>query len=132
MKPTLVLQAPVGRVARRVFDSCYKAMCAAVDFRHAVKIHVVPSRVVGDQPPFGRLHGVGFGAFAIRRGKPSIWIAGIRQEGCITDDEHREMLLRVLCHELAHYEQWRDGKRLQERGVGVRARSLMKKIGGVR
>jgi hypothetical protein len=33
-----------------------------------------------------------------------------------------------LCHEVAHYEQWRDGRPLTERGVNVRARTLVRLI----
>jgi len=38
-------------------------------------------------------------------------------------------VIETLAHELAHYEQFRDGRPLQERGVGVRAKSLMKQCG---
>jgi hypothetical protein len=33
-----------------------------------------------------------------------------------------------LLHELAHYEQWRDGRELIERGVNVRAASLYRRM----
>lgn len=36
--------------------------------------------------------------------------------------------LAVLGHELAHYEQLRDGRGLQERGVSVRGRTIAKAI----
>ena len=35
-------------------------------------------------------------------------------------------VLDTFAHELAHYEQWRDGKPVQERGVSVRAKSLLR------
>lgn len=38
-------------------------------------------------------------------------------------------VIHNLFHELAHYEQHRDGRKLTERGVAVRAWSLMRKLG---
>lgn len=35
-----------------------------------------------------------------------------------------EEYVDTLCHEIAHYEQYRDGKEIQEAGVRVRARTL--------
>ena len=40
-----------------------------------------------------------------------------------------ENLMDSVCHEFAHYEQWRDGKEITERGVNVRARGLLKLCG---
>lgn len=49
-------------------------------------------------------------------------------------DTRAEAIAAVLTnflHEWAHYEQYRDGKPIQERGVNVRAKSLAKKLGVV-
>ena len=38
----------------------------------------------------------------------------------------RSTVESTFAHEVAHYEQWRDGKPVQERGIEVRARTLLK------
>jgi len=50
---------------------------------------------------------------------PYISIAGIRI--------NERSVIKTCFHEFAHYEQFRDGKKIQERGVKVRTRSLIKK-----
>lgn len=34
----------------------------------------------------------------------------------------------TICHEFAHYEQWRDGLTIGERGVKVRAKNLVEQV----
>lgn len=38
-----------------------------------------------------------------------------------------EGVLDTIAHELCHYEQWRDGRKLSERGVKQRAAALVKR-----
>ena len=86
-----------------------------------ILVMVVPSVVV--EGPDG---GCGWGLFAARDGKPVIYLPGFRADE-ITDREwRRSMLPQVLAHEWAHYEQWTRGKPVQERGVKVRARNLLR------
>lgn len=79
--------------------------------------------------------GFGFGVFVPPRRKsdpPRIAVAAGLADLCEAAGESRaDALLAVLhtfLHEFAHYEQWRDGRTLQERGVNVRARSLLRSI----
>jgi len=54
----------------------------------------------------------------------------------MSNDTHSRMYLasrvplyameQIVFHEWAHYEQWRDGRKLQERGMNVRAKNLCK------
>jgi hypothetical protein len=63
------------------------------------------------------------------RGDVEIVIAtGLMQKrGKLRPKDIRHLLL-VLLHEYAHYEQYRDGRKPGERGVNVRAKSLLKRI----
>jgi len=40
--------------------------------------------------------------------------------------ERREIVAETICHELVHYEQWRDGRKPTERGVEQRAKALVR------
>lgn len=101
-----------------------QVMHRACDIQHIVRVLVVPAKslTAGNQ--------YGFGAFVVTRGKPEIWLAGQKPEKSITDDEHRQMTIETFAHELAHYEQWRDGLKLQERGVAVRAKRIVRALQG--
>lgn len=46
---------------------------------------------------------------------------------CVDVDDFYEIKESVV-HELVHYEQWRDGRNITERGVTVRARNILKQI----
>lgn len=68
----------------------------------------------------------GFALFTCGRGKPQIYAAGIplpRSE--MTRAEALLVLKQNIAHEVAHYEQFRDGKKLTERGVESRAMALV-------
>lgn len=96
------------------------------DFKHSITLIVVPAQVVGD-PKNGEP--CGFGAFDYRDEKDlKIWLAG-HQLPDLEYDEWLEALTSNLAHELAHYEQYRDGKTIQERGVEVRAKRLVERLG---
>lgn len=42
------------------------------------------------------------------------------------DDFHE--IKKSIVHEIVHYEQWRDGKKITERGVAVRVRNIMSQL----
>lgn len=105
-----------------------RVMHRACDIQHLVRVLVVPAKSLSAGNQFG------FGAFVIKRGKPEIWLAGQKPERSVTNQEHAEMIVATFAHELAHYEQWRDGLPLQERGVAIRAKRIIKALlrsGGV-
>jgi hypothetical protein len=64
------------------------------------------------------------GLFDCTGNQPNIFVAtgSINLEFCLRYIEG------ILAHELAHYEQWRDGRELIERGVAVRARNILRLI----
>jgi hypothetical protein len=121
---TVIYTKPIGRVTQRRMRELIPAIPSDL-LRHRLRIRVVPAKVVGDGKS-----GFGFGCFRVVRRAPEIWLAGERPERTVTDAEWAEMLTTTFAHELAHYEQWRDGRPLQERGVAVRARSIVAAMGG--
>jgi len=88
---------------------------------HDIEITVVPAPVVTDGDGFG------FAAFYIDDGRPKMCIAGEKVDEITRDDWLADMLPSDVAHEWAHYEQWRDGRPVQERGVAVRARTLLRR-----
>jgi predicted SprT family Zn-dependent metalloprotease len=46
----------------------------------------------------------------------------------VRNREWPAFLTEIIAHELAHYEQFRDGRKLQERGIAVRTRTLVQEI----
>lgn len=120
---TVAAYRPFDRVARRVLTAVADAVPAVVRLDHIVRMFVVPARTVSD----GR-GGCGFAAFRVIRSQPEIWIAGQRCDRRVSDAVHARTLIESLAHELAHYEQWRDGKVLRERGVNVRARTISRRL----
>lgn len=98
--------------------------------RHVIEVEMVPA------PAIEADGGFGFGLFVVparKRQNPTIVIAAgladVLQEE--QGDSREDALLAVrhtFLHEFAHYEQWRDGRELTERGVSVRAAGLLRKI----
>jgi hypothetical protein len=88
-----------------------------VEIKHPVEVNVVPhpSIIAGNK--------VGFGMFDHQ--ELTIYVgAGMADlPNCNRND-----VLETLCHEAVHYEQYRDRRPIQERGVSVRARNLTTKI----
>ena len=93
--------------------------------RTDIPIHAVASEAVTDQ-----CGGFGFGCMVLHEQVPiAIYVAAMPpREAGKTRAERREFVLHTLAHELAHYEQWRDGNPLQERGVNVRARTIRREV----
>lgn len=105
-----------------LLEAATVAIYEIVEFKHFVQVVVCPSPVVTD----GRT--CGFGAFNRSRTRPEIWMGGdyssIVEQGMMEQSEVGCCLISTLLHELAHYEQARDGRKVQERGVAIRTRSL--------
>jgi hypothetical protein len=119
----------VAKYVRQALHEFRPKLCTRFYLPHRIIVHVVPGAVLeeigGD--------GLGFGAFLVIHGEPHIVLASglswwIRQKK-IPRAEMIGQLLRTFVHELVHYEQWRDGRWVQERGVRVRTRALCRKLG---
>jgi hypothetical protein len=90
--------------------------------QHEIAVRVCAAPTVTD----GR-GGFGFAALVIG-GEPlriTIWVAGQCPPKINRREWLREMLPESVLHELVHYEQWRGGRALTERGVAVRVRNLL-------
>ncbi len=79
--------------------------------------------------PYGK--GVGFGLTMTGNHGVVIAVACLPPREMRTRSERLEYLTHTFAHELAHYEQHRDGRKLQERGVEVRARTIMRDLFGL-
>lgn len=123
----LRLISPVNFVAAEVLRLFRRASIpVGIEEGDVLLVVLCPSQAV-ESPD-----GAGFGAFRINRGRPEIWLAGEKPEPSMSDADHAGEILEVLSHEVAHYEQWRDGREIQERGVAVRARTIARKIRALR
>lgn len=114
---------PIPRDVRKIVRSMVAIVNITFPVLDYISVKVTPSYVVGDEES-----GYGFAAFQVCDGKIEIFLAGHPLPD-ITYKEWLDCLKESLCHELAHYEQYRDKKPLQERGVRVRARSLLRSLG---
>jgi len=105
----------------RAIDDFVRRLARVTEIKHSLTVIVYPRATLtinGD---------AAFGAF--EAGLQTIWVPGdMRKLKSIlktrSDCPAIEMAVETLCHEIAHYEQWRDGRKLQERGVAVRTRTL--------
>jgi hypothetical protein len=94
-----------------------------------VHVDVVPAPSVADGQG-----GYGFGATVIGISKTPVRIYIAGQLGAVKGDHRlsqrtiRRYLGETICHEWAHYEQFRDGRPVIERGVRVRAASLYRRL----
>jgi hypothetical protein len=117
-----VYQGVADDVGRRLREFT-KLLARFVIVRHALKVHIVPGLVVGtDQEQVMS----GFGLFYTTG--PSIYIAGIplpRSE--MSRAEWIDHAKHTIAHEFVHYQQFRDGKRLTERGVEAKA-TILKRL----
>lgn len=123
----LIFHEGVAKDVRAVVMAFVARLSRVVTVKHRVPIHIVRGVVVQHS-------GVnGFALFTCGRGKPQIYAAGIplpRSE--MTRAEALTVLKQNIAHEVAHYEQFRDGKKLTERGVESRAMALMAMAARVR
>lgn len=94
-------------------------LSAVTEIKHDIPLRVVAVTTFVDHPDedmegfFNRPDG--------KQDKPWIVVAG---------QAPTDRLRHVIAHELVHYERWRDGRRDDtERGVDVRAYSLLKQAG---
>lgn len=115
---------------RAVVERMVRAAEKVTPIRHPLTVHVAPAPAVrgGDD-------GIGFGFTQVDTRTPGapvhIALAGEPPDGCESPEDIADFLESTFAHELAHYEQHRDGKPLQERGVEVRARNLRRLMGAV-
>lgn len=100
-------------------------------FREAVEIIATITKIEHQLPvlvvPAPCIDFAGKVAFGVFVSKPlGICVAGELPDELF--DEEERFFISTLVHEIAHYEQFRDGKKLQERGVPRRTNTLTNKI----
>lgn len=113
----------VPAATQELLEAATPIICQTVRFEHFVTIVVCPAPVVSDDG-----FAYGFGAFNKSRRQPEIWMGGdystLIEQGMMKPSEAGCCFISTLLHELAHYEQARDKKKVQEKGVAVRTRTL--------
>jgi len=124
-KLRLQIRRGVNREVRRGIERAVAHLSSVFDLRHTIAVVVVPASVLGG--PNGE-HAIG--AWDERRKR--IWLAGKppspkdfdMPEGPLSNKEWVWTLREILCHELAHYEQWRDGREYSEEEADARAAAV--------
>jgi hypothetical protein len=125
MKPKVVAYRGFPESQYKIISAIVAGLHRISSAVHPILVRVVPGMVVTDAD------GGGFGWGAFRAGgdnRPQIIIPGHKPDELTDAEWLAEMLPTTIAHEWAHYEQYRDGKPVQERGVVVRARSLARGI----
>ena len=135
---TLLFRGRVSRDIRAELRRLAEAIPAVSPPRHRIQVNVVPNPCVG-----GPEDGYGFGACltpgaagaTVKGFDVGIYVAAGLAEICQQHGDSRAeavgMVAHTFLHEYAHYEQFRDGRPVQERGVNVRARTLARRLSGV-
>lgn len=120
------VNSQVKRLARNI-TNWFSTEC---DVEHWLPVSVVSQPVLKVDS-----NRTAFGVFRYRHGAnehPHIFVAGglylwLKSEGESKQDA-LDQFGWVLMHELVHYEQFRDGRPVQERGVNLRAKNLYRRF----
>jgi len=119
MAITLKFIPPVSAKVRATIKSFIEIVPEVIRLEHDLRVTVLPEAIIRVE------NDAAFGGFYPGPG-PSIVLAGSPEKASgISIEEWCGCVLHILSHELAHYEQFRDGKELTERGVEVRAKSIL-------
>jgi hypothetical protein len=119
---------------RQVLKAFARWLRREVAFRHPVRVTVVPHATV-----MGHDGAAGWAVFLI---PPEDYAAGdvvrifigggnvevLERHYGFGAEEALDGLIHNLAHEVVHYEQWRDGKAVTERGVNRRAAALVSRF----
>lgn len=121
---SLIFHRDVDRKVKRRVCCLARRIRKRVDVPHDVLALFFPTPVVqfpGDRPVFG--------CFAYNATKARIYVAADPEADGQLDKEL--FVCETLCHELAHYEQWRDGRKVQNRGAEIRGQWILRKALGL-
>lgn len=130
IKPKVQFIPPISWTVRRTVKDTLYALMEFIPVRHKLIIKVIPYTSVIFTYPNGSYCPV-FGAFDANKKPWTITIAGIIHPYIYNTDEEmdeKEFLQRTVIHEMIHYEQLRDGKRLTHQGLPLREDYLFRKI----
>ncbi len=119
----------VSKRSRKALREAANRFASVVDIRHKLTIHVAPEPI--DTCDM-RANMVSLGVFGDFADHPRIFLASVPGHGLEIDGEwhgDERYPVNVFAHELVHYEQFRDGRNLTERGTAVRSRTILKKAG---
>jgi hypothetical protein len=127
VRPRLAFKVGVRVDVRRALRVALDKLVKTSPPKHEIIIYVVSEQAIDDG------NRVSFGVFGHcgRSEKLAIYVAAgaaeVVQEKGGTRATGVADVVDTLRHEWAHYEQFRDGKKLQERGVAARARGKLAK-----
>lgn len=125
--PRVHVFSGVPKYAAEAVRKAVRRAAAVMAVRHRLTVHVVPAPVVIEP----HWDAAGFGCFMSGSGR--IYIGGLspsvfRLQGA-THTEAVFGIAETVFHELVHYEQWRDGKPMNHRGLQQRVNALMRETG---
>jgi hypothetical protein len=115
MGPVLSFKRGVSREVRKALREFFRNVQGVVRFEHDLPVIVIPSDVVSVE------RNASYGGFGFYDNKPQIILGGT-----VSEKNTLAEILDSAAHEIGHYEQFRDGRELTERGVKVRARGILK------
>jgi hypothetical protein len=119
----LVFKPGVPVDVQKVVRAFCRKVRGVVRIDHEIDIIIIPCGLAGAVEQY-----LSHGGFVVVGSRPTVIVGGR------PDSEYNytvDGIIDTIAHELVHYEQWRDGREQTERGVKVRARSIMKKCGVV-
>ena len=121
----------VSRRAEHIARQTIGHLQAISPARHTVRVRVSAAHAVTSETGAANEVGVSFGVFTIQTREIRLAAGMVRhlmREHKLTRTEAESAFMEVVCHEWAHYEQFRDGRPVVERGVGARARVLYDRV----
>jgi hypothetical protein len=119
-----------GRVSPYIIAAVRKAcdkLPEVTPLKHNVRVLLHKSQIVMD--PSDRTYSFGLFDSQYCRIDVAAGIAPTLRKLGDTKEQATAAVVHTLVHEFVHYEQYRDGRELTERGVNLRAKKLMQQLG---
>lgn len=123
----VVFRGSIPEATKRTVSRIVRDLSNGTEIRHRIKVVAVEGHKLRFRD--GKI------AFAVfhcpesgESGPLTIYLACLRQPG-MTKRNWYGYLAGLVAHELAHYEQFRDGLKMQERGVAARAKRILRDSG---
>jgi hypothetical protein len=121
----------VPKWTQKLLGTCAEWLATKYEVHHTITVNVPASGYILLEGDEKQSYGL-FGYLNEEPHIPMIWIAGYWYywKGKLADTrlEAQAHLLDTLIHEFIHYEQWRDGRSLNHRGLNRRVDSLARRF----
>lgn len=134
----LYIEPFVPRYVAKAASRCLALLRDHVRLAHRIEVLVMPSAAVTVAGFLDGTEECGFGLFFCappirKQPRPRILLAGLmprvlERDHNLSRAESIEAFTETICHEVIHYEQFRDGRRCHHRGIESRTKSLARKV----